>query len=233
MAAFGLKLGVYPEDVLACLHAIDLRRPIKWSEDRLEHFRATTHARESVHNFRIAATADGQIVAMTNVYATDLGAYNCPFGSAQLSSVVFTGPYRVEDATVERRVVVTNKTPIGAYRGYGQPEVNFARERLIDRLARRLGADPLELRRQNMLDPRTYPGSTHRGRATTAAITSSACRWPPTPSTTTLCGAPAADGPTAGWSASASRPSSNGPATRAAGSWRTASPTSARTRASP
>lgn len=155
--AFGLKLGVYPEDVLACLHAIDLRRPIKWTEDRLEFFRATTHAREAVHNFRIAANADGEIVAMTDVYATDLGAYNGPFGSAQLSSVVFTGPYRVEDAAVERQVVVTNKTPIGAYRGYGQPEVNFARERLMDRLARRLGIDPLELRRQNMLRPEDLP----------------------------------------------------------------------------
>jgi carbon-monoxide dehydrogenase large subunit len=154
---FGLKLGVYPEDVLACLHAIDLRQPVKWVEDRLEHFRATTHARESVHDFRIGATADGRILAMTNTYTTDLGGLNSPFGSAQLSTIVFTGPYKVEDGYVERRVAITNKTPIGAYRGYGQPEVNFARERLIDRLARRLGKDPLELRRQNMLRPEDLP----------------------------------------------------------------------------
>jgi carbon-monoxide dehydrogenase large subunit len=154
---FGLKLGIYPEDVLACLHAIDLRQPVKWVEDRLEHFRATTHARESVHDFRIGATADGRILAMTNTYTTDLGGLNSPFGSAQLSTIVFTGPYKVEDGYVERRVAITNKTPIGAYRGYGQPEVNFARERLIDRLARRLGKDPLELRRQNMLRPEDLP----------------------------------------------------------------------------
>jgi carbon-monoxide dehydrogenase large subunit len=154
---FGLKLGVYPEDVLACLHAIDLRQPVKWVEDRLEHFRASTHARESVHDFRIGATADGRILAMTDRYTTDLGGLNSPFGSAQLSTIVFTGPYKVQDGYVERRVAITNKTPIGAYRGYGQPEVNFARERLIDRLARRLGRDPLELRRQNMLRPEDLP----------------------------------------------------------------------------
>lgn len=154
---FGLKLGVYPEDVLACLHAIALRQPVKWVEDRMEHFRATTHARESVHDFTIGADADGRFVAMTNRYTTDLGALNSPFGSAQLSTIVFTGPYDVTDGFVERRVAITNKTPIGAYRGYGQPEVNFARELLVDRLARRLGRDPLELRRQNMLRPEQLP----------------------------------------------------------------------------
>lgn len=161
--AYGLKLGIYPEDVLACLHAIDLRRPVKWVEDRVEHFRATTHAREAVHDFTIGADTDGRFVAMTDVYMTDLGAYNSPFGSAQLSSVTFLGPYDVHDAFVERRVVMTNKTPIGAYRGYGQPEVNFARERLIDQLARRLGTDPLDLRLKNMLRPEDLPWATPTG----------------------------------------------------------------------
>lgn len=154
---FGLKLGVYPEDVLACMHATALRRPVKWVEDRAEHFRATTHARESVHDYRIGADAEGRIVAMTDVYATDLGGWNSPFGSAQLSSVVFNGPYRVDDGYVERRVTLTNKTPIGAYRGYGQPEVNFAYERLIDQLARRLAMDPVELRAQNMVKQSELP----------------------------------------------------------------------------
>ncbi|MDX6626138.1 MAG: aerobic carbon-monoxide dehydrogenase large subunit [Solirubrobacterales bacterium] len=154
---FGLKLGAYPEDVLACLHAIDTRRPVKWTEDRVEHFRATTHGREAVHEFRIGADAEGRFTAMTNRYTTDLGGQNSPFGSAQLSSIVFSGPYKVEDGHVERRVAVTNKTPIGAYRGYGQPEVNFARELLIDRLARELGRDPLQLRLQNMLAEEELP----------------------------------------------------------------------------
>ncbi|MGY1661019.1 xanthine dehydrogenase family protein molybdopterin-binding subunit [Geodermatophilus sp. SYSU D00705] len=154
---FGLKLGVFPEDVLACLHAMALRRPVKWTEDRAEHFRNSTHARESVHDYRIAADAEGRILAMTDVYATDIGGWNSPFGSAQLSSVVLNGPYRVTDGYAERRVTLTNKTPIGAYRGYGQPEVNFAYERLMDTLARRLDLDPVELRAKNMLTPAELP----------------------------------------------------------------------------
>ncbi|SFF92067.1 xanthine dehydrogenase family protein molybdopterin-binding subunit [Blastococcus tunisiensis] len=154
---FGLKLGVFPEDVLASLHAMALRRPVKWVEDRAEHFRASTHARESVHDYRIAADASGRILAMTDVYATDIGGWNSPFGSAQLSSVVLNGPYRVEDGYAERRVTLTNKTPVGAYRGYGQPEVNFAYERLMDTLARRLDLDPVELRAQNMVKQQDLP----------------------------------------------------------------------------
>jgi aerobic carbon-monoxide dehydrogenase large subunit len=154
---FGLKLGSYPGEVLACLHAISLRRPVKFVEDRSEHFRATTHGRESVHDYRIAARKDGRILAMTDVYMNDLGGLNSPFGSSQLSTVVFNGPYKVDDGFVERRIVVTNKTPIGAYRGYGQPEVNFAYERLMDKLARRLGADPVELRAMNMVQPDEFP----------------------------------------------------------------------------
>src|SRR5258708_34682347 len=154
---FGLKLGIYPEDVLACLHAMSLRRPVKFVEDRNEHFRATTHGRESVHDYRIAARSDGRILAMTDVYENDLGGLNSPVGSSQRSTVVFNGPYKVDDGFVERRVVLTNKTPIGAYRGYGQPEVNFAYERMMDKLARKLGADPVELRALNMVKPDDFP----------------------------------------------------------------------------
>ncbi|GAA5040807.1 carbon-monoxide dehydrogenase large subunit [Thermocatellispora tengchongensis] len=154
---FGLKLGVFPEDVLACVHAMALRLPVKWVEDRGEHFRGSTHARESVHDYTIGADAEGRIVAMMDRYVTDLGGWNSPFGSAQLSSVVFNGPYKVHDGLVERRVALTNKTPIGAYRGYGQPEVNFAYERLMDMLARELGADPVELRARNMVTQAELP----------------------------------------------------------------------------
>ena len=154
---FGLKLGAYPEDILASLHAMALRRPVRWVEDRSEHFRATTHARESIHEYRIGARADGTILAMDDIYTNDLGAASFSFGASQQSTIVFSGPYRVTDGHVGRRVVVTNKTPAGAYRGFGQPEVNFAYERLIDRLARRLNMDPVELRARNMLKADELP----------------------------------------------------------------------------
>lgn len=148
---FGLKLGVYPEDIVACLHAMRLGAPVRWVEDRMEHFRASTHARESHHHYRIAARRDGTILAMEDEYTNDLGAANSVFGSAQQSTVVFSGPYFVGPGRVERRVAVTNKTPVGAYRGFGQPEVNFACERTIDKLARRLDLDPVELRLKNLV----------------------------------------------------------------------------------
>lgn len=160
---FGQKLGAFPEDILACLHAMALHRPVKWIEDRMEHFRASTHARESVHRFRLAADDQGRFVGITNDYVTDIGGWNSPFGSAQLSSVVFTGPYKVPDAAVTRRVVLTNKTPVGAYRGYGQPEVNFALEVLVDRMARKLGMDPFELRLRNLLQPDDLPWTVPSG----------------------------------------------------------------------
>jgi len=160
---FGLKLGIYPEDLLAVLHAIEIKKPIKWIEDRLEYFRASTHAREAIHDLQIGATTDGKIVSIVNQYTTDVGAWNSSYGSAQLSSVVFTGPYKVADASVSRSVVLTNKTPVGAYRGYGQPEVNFALEVLIERLARQLSVDPLDIRRRNMLQPNDFPWKTPSG----------------------------------------------------------------------
>lgn len=161
--AYGMKLGLFPEDVLTALHAMRLGRPVKWTEDRMEYFRASTHGRESLHDMKIAADRDGRIVAIMNDYTNDIGAWNSPFGSSQLSSVTFTGPYRVADAQVTRHVALSNKTPIGAYRGYGQPEVNFAREVLLDRVARRLGLSPLEIRRRNMLCPEDLPWTTPSG----------------------------------------------------------------------
>ncbi len=160
---FGLKLGMYPEDVLACLHAIDTRRPVKWVEDRMEHFRATTHARQALHDAELGLGADGTITAMRDRYYVDMGAYNSPFGSPMLSSLMFPGPYRVNDCSVERNVVATNKTPVGAYRGYGQPESNFVRETLLDRAARALGLDPVEVRRHNVIHPSEMPYETAGG----------------------------------------------------------------------
>lgn len=160
---YGMKLGIFPEDVLAALHSMRTGRPVKWIEDRMEYFRASTHGRESFHDYTIATNKDGHIAAILNDYTTDIGGWNSPFGSSQLSSVTFTGPYRVPDATVRRNVVLTNKTPVGAYRGYGQPEVNFAREVLLDRVAKRLGISPLDIRRINMLRPGDLPWRTASG----------------------------------------------------------------------
>ena len=92
------------------------------------------------------------------------GGYNSAMGSPQLTSHMFTGPYRVNDAGTEHSVILTNKAPVGAYRGYGQPESCFVRELLIDRLARRLDRDRVELRAQNMVRPEDMPWQSTSGR---------------------------------------------------------------------
>jgi len=161
--AFGLKLGIFAEDVLVCLHAMDLGRPAKWVEDRMEFFRGATQARESLHVARMGASSDGTILAYTNHYYVDLGAHNSPMGSPMLSSLMFQGPYSFQHGYVERNVVLTNKVPVGAYRGYGQPEGCFVRELLLDRIARKLRIDPLEIRRRNFIRPDQMPWQTPGG----------------------------------------------------------------------
>ena len=161
--AFGLKLGIFPEDLLACVHSIDLGRPVKWIEDRMEFFRGATQARESVHKARLGVASDGAIVAYTNRYYVDAGAHNSPMGSPMLSSLMFQGPYKFPSGYVERNVVFTNKVPVGAYRGYGQPEGSFVREILLDRAARKIGLDRLEIRRRNFIRPADMPWQTIGG----------------------------------------------------------------------
>jgi aerobic carbon-monoxide dehydrogenase large subunit len=161
--AFGLKLGIFPEDLLACLHAIDLGRPVKWVEDRMEFFRGATQGRESLHKAKLGVARDGAILAYTNTYYVDAGAFNSPMGSPMLSSLMFQGPYKFPHGYVERNVVLTNKVPVGAYRGYGQPEGCFVRELLLDRLARRLELDPVEIRRKNFISPEDMPWQTIGG----------------------------------------------------------------------
>ncbi len=160
---FGLKLGIFPEDLLACLHSIDLGRPVKWIEDRNEFFRGATQARESVHKARMGVDSEGRIQAYTNTYYVDAGAYNSPMGSPMLSALMFQGPYKFPNGYVERNVVLTNKVPVGAYRGYGQPEGCFVRELLLDRIARKLQIDPVEIRRRNYITPGDMPWRTIGG----------------------------------------------------------------------
>jgi carbon-monoxide dehydrogenase large subunit len=160
---FGLKLGVYPEDLIASIHAMATGRPVKWVEDRIEHFRSSTHAREATHSAKIGANEDGQIQVLCDTHSIDMGAYHSAFGPPSSSMLTLTGPYLVGSCYTERRVVATNKTPVGAYRGYGAPESNFVCEVLIEQMAQRLGADPLEFRLANMIRPEQLPFETPSG----------------------------------------------------------------------
>ncbi|MEO3797363.1 xanthine dehydrogenase family protein molybdopterin-binding subunit [Nonomuraea sp. B10E15] len=156
---FGVRGEPYPEDFLVAFLALRLGRPIKWIEDRAEHFVATNHAREQEHDLEIAATADGRLLAFRDRAWCDQGAYVRSQGilPALLPALHLPGPYRWEAFSVEANGVLTNRTPVGTYRGPGMTEATFVRERLLDRLAHELQLDPAELRRRNLIGPGDLP----------------------------------------------------------------------------
>jgi carbon-monoxide dehydrogenase large subunit len=149
---FGGKGHVYPEDLLITFLARRLGRPVRWIEGRSEHLMSATHSRDQLHDLEVGFDGDGRILALTDDYIVDCGAWN-PIGSgvAYNTAVHLTGPYRIENFAASGRIVVTNKVPNAPYRGAGRPEAAFTMERTIDLVARALGLEPAEVRRRNMI----------------------------------------------------------------------------------
>jgi aerobic carbon-monoxide dehydrogenase large subunit len=164
---FGARGEVYPEDFLIPFCAMRLGRPVAWAEDRSEHMHATNHSREQTHELAIALDADGRFLALRDRLTNNTGAYVRTHGTTvpSMSAGLLPGPYEWPGYRCEVRHVVTNKTPAGTYRSPGRYEINFARERLIDIAAHRLGRDPLDLRRQNLVpaDRIPYSNGSHVG----------------------------------------------------------------------
>ena len=156
--AFGVKGNAYPEEILVAAAALRLGRPVKWVESRREHFLATGHDREQLHTARLGLDRDGRIVALDDAFLADVGAYPEEGDGLTLNTVNhLPGPYRVPHYRGVGRSVVTNKTLNMAYRGAGRPEAAFVMERLLDLAARRLGLDPAEIRRRNLVRPGEMP----------------------------------------------------------------------------
>lgn len=164
---FGQKAHVHPEEVLVCLLAIELGKPVRWIEDRRENLLSATHAKHQINDMAIAVDADGRFLAMRNRSSTDGGAYNClPWThlvESHVGASTLTGPYRIARFNDESLSLVTNKCPIGAYRGVGWSAGHIARETLIDRAARQLGLSPFEIRRRNLVDQADFPFTTPAG----------------------------------------------------------------------
>jgi carbon-monoxide dehydrogenase large subunit len=158
---FGVRGEFYPEDFLIPYLARALGRPVKWIEDRREHFMATNHARETVCELEIACTRDGAFVGMRGRLVVDLGAYARGTGSTAPARCAqfLPGPYRIPNFSCEVNAFFSNKTPCGTYRGPGRIEANFFRERLIDMAAADLKIDPAELRRRNLVTAQEMPYS--------------------------------------------------------------------------
>jgi carbon-monoxide dehydrogenase large subunit len=156
--AFGAKAQVFPEEILVPVLARHLGRPVKWIETRQEHFVATCHDREQLHDIRVGFRRDGTIAAVEDLFASDFGAYPIQGEGIPLNTIHhLCAPYRVVHYRGRSDNVVTNKTFSAAYRGAGRPEAAFVMERMLDVGARRLGLDPAELRRRNLIRPEEMP----------------------------------------------------------------------------
>jgi carbon-monoxide dehydrogenase large subunit len=158
---FGPKVMMfYPEEILVPLAAMRLGRPVKWIEDRREHFVATNQEREQIHDAEIALDETGRILALRTVFLYDAGAY-CPYGLIVpiVASTTLPGPYRLPNYHAEFKAVFTNKTTVSPYRGAGRPHGVFVMERLLDRAAGELGIDRAEIRRRNLIQPDEFPYS--------------------------------------------------------------------------
>ncbi len=158
---FGVKGSLYPEEVALCLLAMRLGRPVKWVESRSEHMVAAHHARDHAYRVTAGFEADGRLTALVADAVCNAGAYSVYPWTAGLEPLMagglLPGPYRVEHYRCDVTGVATNTAPAGPYRGVARPATVFVMERLLDAAAARLGIDPVEIRRINLITPRGDP----------------------------------------------------------------------------
>ena len=157
--SFGARGEFYPEDFLIPFAARHVGRPVKWTEDRREHLMCMNHAREAACDVEIACARDGTILGLRGHGFVDMGAYMRTNGAVGARNIAqfMSGPYRVANIDLDVSLLLTNKTPVGTYRGPGRFETDFFRERLLDMAARDLGIDQVEFRRRNLVREADMP----------------------------------------------------------------------------
>lgn len=163
--SFGVKQGVAPYAVLIGIAARIAGRPVKWIEDRLEHLGAAVAATNRVTTLKAAVTAEGRITALDWDQVEDCGAYPRAPEPATLYRMHgnMTGAYDIRNLAIRNRVALTNKAPTGLVRGFGGPQVYYALERLMQRIAVELGLDPLKVIRANLIPTGAFPYRTVSG----------------------------------------------------------------------
>ena len=158
---FGAKFAMYPEEVTIAAAGLKLHRPVKWVEDRREHFLASVQERDQYWDLEVAFEADGRLRAVRGCMIHDQGAYtsqgiNLPYNA----STALPGPYVLPAYEIAVQVVETNKVATMPVRGAGYPEGAFAMERLLDAIAQKLDLDRAEVRRRNLVPPERIPYTT-------------------------------------------------------------------------
>ena len=156
---FGARGEFYPEDFLIPFAARHTGRPVKWTEDRREHLMCMNHARQAECDVEIACTRDGTILGLRGHAYVDVGAYMRTNGAVGARNVAqfMSGPYRIPNIDIDVALELTNKTPVGTYRGPGRFETDFFRERFFDMVAQDLGLDRVEFRRRNLVSLQEMP----------------------------------------------------------------------------
>ncbi|MEO0381874.1 MAG: molybdopterin cofactor-binding domain-containing protein, partial [Pseudomonadota bacterium] len=160
---FGMKGMMYPEYFVLAHAARDLKRPVRWMSERTEAMLSDNAGRDLTSLTELAFDADNKITAYRVMTEANMGAYNSQFAQAiqtQLFSRVLMGVYDVQTTYFHSVGYYTNTTQVDAYRGAGRPEAIYVLERAMDRAARELGVDPLELRRINFIKPDQFPYDT-------------------------------------------------------------------------
>jgi carbon-monoxide dehydrogenase large subunit len=164
---FGGKNRLMPEEVAVAALAMKLGHPVRWIEDRREHLLASVHCRDHTYDLTISAERDGTLIGIEGDVYVDAGAYALwPTGAFMETSMAarnLPGPYRMKALKVATWTVATNKAPMGPYRGVARPGACFAIERMVDEVARELGRDPFDLRRQNIVTHKELPYTTVGG----------------------------------------------------------------------
>ena len=164
---FGGKNRIMPEDIAVAAIAMKVGHPVRWIEDRREHLLASVHARDHFYDLTVSVAKDGTLLGLEGDIYIDAGAYSLwPTGSfmeASMASRNLTGPYRIKHLGLKTFTVATNKAPMGPYRGVARPGACFAIERLVDEVARELGREPFDLRRQNIVTAAELPFRTAAG----------------------------------------------------------------------
>ncbi len=157
---FGMKTGLYPEDVVLAFCAREFKRPLKWCAERMEEFLAASHGRDLRSKAELALDADGRVLALRIDSLANVGAYATPAGvviQLMIGPWVSTSVYDIGTIDIRIMAVMTHTSPTSAYRGAGRPEAIYTIERLMDAAARKTGIDGVELRRRNMIRPDQMP----------------------------------------------------------------------------
>ena len=163
---FGSKIYHYGEEALVLAAAKKLGRPVKWTSTRTEAFLSDAHGRDHVTKIELACEKDGTFIAFRTETMANVGAYLSNFSTATptfLHGTLMAGNYTVPNVYVNVKAVFTNTAPVDAYRGAGRPEATFSLERVIDKAARELGMNPVEIRRKNFVKPDQYPFASAAG----------------------------------------------------------------------